>query len=83
MCDEKLMKMWKSGSTETTTIGYVNRNNQVVLGTRGIKGTDHGQLSYKLRCQNSGCGYEYGANGTDIFQRKCPKCQNGNPGIEC
>jgi len=74
--------MWKSGTTETTTIGYVNRNKQNVYGTRGVKGTDHRQLSYKLKCLVEGCGYEYGANGTDIFQRKCPQCQGGNPGIE-
>ena len=74
--------MWKSGNTETTAIGYVNRNKQNCCGTRGIKGTDHAQLSYKLKCMVDGCGHEYGANGTDIFQRKCPKCQSGMPGIE-
>jgi hypothetical protein len=74
--------MWKSGTTETTKIGYVNRNNQIVLGTRGIKGNDHGQLSYKLKCLNDDCEQEYGANGTDIFQRKCPECQGGIKGID-
>jgi len=74
--------MWQSGSTETTTIGYENRNNQVVIGTRGIKGTDHRQKAYKMKCQKEPCGHEYGANGTDIFQRKCPKCQGGDQGIE-
>ena len=38
------------------------------------------QYSYKMVCQN--CGEVYGANGSDIFQRKCPKCQGGNPGID-
>ena len=74
--------MWKNGSTKTTQIGYVNRNNQKNLGTRGVKGTDHGQYSYKLECLENCCGLEYGANGTDIFQRKCPRCQGGNEGIE-
>ena len=73
--------MWKSGTTETTTIGYINRNNQIVHGTVGIKGNDHGQLSYMLECLMKGCGHKYGANGTDIFQRKCPKCQGGKEGI--
>lgn len=74
--------MWENGSTKTTQIGYVNRNNQKNIGTRGVKGTDHGQSSYKLECLENSCGHEYGANGTDIFQRKCPRCQGGNEGIE-
>ena len=73
--------MFKSGLTETTAIGYINRNNQQVLGHRGETGTDHGQFSYKLVCLNTECREEYDANGTDIFQRKCPKCQGGSPGI--
>ncbi|WP_409422740.1 hypothetical protein ABHF91_06995 [Pseudaeromonas sp. ZJS20] len=74
--------MWKSGGTVTTKIGYVNRNNQKNHGSRGVSGTDHGQVSYKLECLNPNCGHVYGANGTDIFQRKCPKCQGGIDGIE-
>lgn len=25
------------------------------------------------------CGHKYYANGTDIWLRKCPKCQGGRP----
>lgn len=74
--------MWKSGSTDTTKIGFVNRNSQKNHGTRGVVGTDHGQVSYKMECLNDSCGHIYGANGTDIFQRKCPKCQGGKNGID-
>ena len=74
--------MWKSGTSRTTQIGYVNRNNQKNLGTRGMAGTDHGQLVYKLKCQEANCGHIYGANGTDVFQRKCPRCQGGAAGLE-
>ena len=74
--------MWKSGSTSTTQIGYVNRKNQKNHGTRGVAGTDHGQIAYRLECLNKDCGHIYGANGTDIFQRRCPKCQGGRDGIE-
>jgi hypothetical protein len=35
---------------------------------------------YILQCE---CGYEYGANGSDIFERLCPRCQGGAPGIPC
>ena len=71
--------MYKNGNTKTTKIGYVNRNNQLNLGTRHIKGNDNNQFSYKLKCQN--CNYIYGSNGSDIFQRRCPKCQKGRDGI--
>ena len=71
---------FRAGSTKTTRIGYENPNRQRVHGTRGIAGNDHGQVSYKLECLD--CGHCYGANGTDIFQRKCPDCQGGRPGIE-
>lgn len=74
--------MFNNGTTKTTEIGYLNRNNQKVLGTRGIKGTDHGQVSYKIECQNEDCGCRYGSNGTDNFQRKCPNCQDGMPSIK-
>jgi hypothetical protein len=72
---------YTSGSTLTTTVGFINRNNQRVHGHRGMSGNDHVAYSYKLECLHSGCGEVYGANGTDIFQRKCPRCQGGKPGI--
>jgi predicted Zn-ribbon and HTH transcriptional regulator len=71
---------YRTGTTNTTTIGYINVNKQKNHGTRGVSGTDHGQVVYKLECMN--CGHEYGANGTDIFQRKCPKCQSGMAGLD-
>ena len=71
--------MFKSGKSRTTQIEYKNENDQLNLGTRGTKGTDYNQSSYKLKCLK--CGNEYGSNGTDIFERKCPACQNGRPGI--
>ena len=74
--------MWVSGSTTTTSIGYINRNEQKNLGTRKVAGTDHGQYSYRMLCLNEACKLEYGANGTDIFQRKCPSCQDGKLGID-
>ena len=62
---------------KTTDIGYVNKNGQINLGRTEERGTDHGQWFYKMECQN--CGHVYKANGTDIWQRKCPKCQGGKP----
>jgi len=63
----------------TTDVGYVNRNGQTVLRATGRPGNDHLQYTYVLRCK--ACGNEYGANGSDIFQRKCPACQDGQPGL--
>lgn len=75
------MQLFSSGNTSTTQIGYMNRNNQLCTGHRGVTGTDHGQVAYRMVCMHAECGQVYGANGTDVFQRKCPACQGGAPGI--
>jgi rRNA maturation endonuclease Nob1 len=67
------------GLTTTTKIGYVNRNRQRCTGHRGRPGNDHLQRAYKLECLD--CGHAYGANGSDIFHRRCPSCQGGADGI--
>jgi hypothetical protein len=68
-----------SESRRTTDPGYVNRNGQQVIRATGLAGTDYGQRVYVLGCGS--CGREYGANGSDIFQRRCPWCQRGKPGL--
>lgn len=65
---------------KTTAIGYVNSNQQENLGNTGLHGTDHLQYVYKMKCKI--CSEIYGANGSDIWQRKCPKCQEGKPGLK-
>ncbi len=69
----------RSKGATTTQVGYVNRNGQEVIRPTGNAGTDHGQYVYVLRCR--GCGHEYGANGSDIFQRRCPNHGGGAPGL--
>jgi len=64
---------------KTTHPGYENRNGQVVIRNTGLPGNDHVQTIYELKCTY--CGHIYGANGSDIFQRKCPNCQGGMSGI--
>lgn len=44
-----------------------------------LLGNDQLRYLYVLRCER--CGNEYVANGSDIFQRKCPQCQGGKPGL--
>jgi hypothetical protein len=70
---------WLDGAGETTKIGHVNRNDQRCCGHRGVQGNDHLQYAYKVECLS--CGYVYGANGSDLFQRRCPECDGGEPGI--
>ena len=63
----------------TTTPDYINRNRQEVLSKTGLPGNDHNQVVYLLKCHT--CGARYGANGSDIFQRRCPECDGGRPGL--
>lgn len=63
----------------TTEPGYVNQRGQVVLRATGEPGNDHNQRIYVLRCGD--CGHEYGANGADISQRRCPRHDGGRPGL--
>ena len=71
--------MAKTKEAPTTVPGYENRNGQVVIRNTGKTGTDHNQVVYEMECKH--CGHHYGANGTDIHERKCPKCQGGKPGL--
>ncbi len=66
-------------SRGTTKVGFVNLNGQVTIRNTDQPGDDHLQYTYQLGCSH--CGHNYGANGSDIFERKCPKCQDGKPGL--
>ena len=72
--DEENLKMSKGKSTEK---GYINKNNQRNNGLTPHEGTDNNQYFYEMECLN--CGHKYFANGSDIWQRKCPNCQGGRP----
>lgn len=71
---------WKSGEGESVKIGFVNRHGQICTGHRGTPGTDHLQRAYRVECGL--CGHAYGANGSDIHERRCPECQSGATGID-
>jgi len=76
--------MRKRSNMNTTAPGYKNRNRQVVIRKTEQKGTDHNQYVHVLECRNPEqpkCRHRYGANGSDIFQRKCPECQGGENGL--
>lgn len=70
---------FRSGKGASAQIGALNRNRQKCLGHQGVKGTDHGQKAYGVLC--SDCGHQYGANGCDLHEGRCPVCQGGAPGI--
>ncbi len=79
LCDEMM-----DGGGRTTQRDFVNHHGQRCCGHRGVEGTDFGQRAYKMHCENREnpeCGHIYGANGSDVFERKCPSCQGGRPGI--
>jgi Zn finger protein HypA/HybF involved in hydrogenase expression len=50
-----------------------------VVRNTGLPGTDHLQTAYVLECEQ--CQHRYAANGSDIWERRCPKCQSGQSGI--
>lgn len=61
----------------STSAGFVNKNNQKNNGKTNIPGTGNMQWFYDMECLN--CGHKYHANGHDIWLRKCPCCQGGRP----
>lgn len=61
----------KSG--KTLEYGYINGKNQMNCGCTGKAGNHEGQMLYSMKCLK--CGYEYEANGCDVWLRKCPKCR--------
>lgn len=53
--------------------------NQEVLRKTEHPGTDHNSKVWVLKCGR--CGTCYGANSTDAWERKCPNCGGGRPGL--
>ncbi|MEO8602883.1 MAG: hypothetical protein ABI629_09925 [bacterium] len=61
-----------------TDPGCTNRHAQRVIRATAAPGTDPLLSAYVLECEQ--CQHRYGANGADLTQRRCPKCQSGKPG---
>jgi len=68
-----------SSGRKTTKPGYVNKNMQEVVKPTDLPGNDHNQVVYVMKC--GACGNQYGVNGSDIWQRKCPACGGGAAGL--
>ena len=74
-----LMQEKASPMSPTTIPGYVNGNGQRVVRKTDLPGNDHLQKPYELQCGH--CQGAYGANGSDIWLRRCPHCQKGVQGL--
>lgn len=70
---EKIAMTGKKQTGKTLVKGYINKNNQENSGCIGKEGNHEGQILYSMKCLD--CGFEYEANGCDVWLRKCPKCQ--------
>ena len=73
-------QMGKKATKGTAEPGATNNHGQVVVRSTELPGTDHGARVVVMRCEH--CAAEYGANSTDAWQRKCPECQDGKPGLD-
>lgn len=58
----------------------INRNEQQVVRKTDLPGSQRDQKIYVMRCLR--CAHEYGCNGIEIFQRKCPLCQGGPAALD-
>jgi hypothetical protein len=70
---------FRDGDGPSLKKGKVNQNQQRCGGTLDVPGKVAGELAYKMECRL--CGFVYGASGGEVSERKCPNCQDGEPGI--
>jgi hypothetical protein len=67
------------------TPGKLNRNQQLLIAQTAWQGSDERQYVWVVQCMaprgETPCGHMYGVDAADFFQRKCPACQGGPPGV--
>lgn len=61
--------------------GDTNKNHQQILRLTDTPGTGPNARVWVLKCLRPGCSHFYGSNGHDAFERRCPKCDHGAPGL--
>ena len=65
----------------TMNEGHTNaRNQRLVEKTDRPGSAGNHQRAWVLHCEE--CGWKYDVNGCDAWERKCPICQDGRPGLE-
>jgi hypothetical protein len=57
-----------STNAGTTKTGFVNGNGQVTIRNTQRPGNDHMQYTYQVVCSH--CGYNYGSNGSDLYDSR-------------
>jgi len=67
--------VWES----PTQVGYRNGNGQELIRKTDRPGTLPFQKLFAMKC--GACGHEYGVNGSEAHNRRCPACQGGSPGL--
>ena len=62
--------------------GDINPNGQRLVRKTKHRGNHPTSLIWVLECTH--CGGQYGANGFDAHERRCPEagCQHGAPGLK-
>lgn len=61
-------------------IGDLNIHGQRLLRKTAEAGNHRFARLWVIRCENEGCGEEYGANSCDFHIRRCPR-HGGVPGL--
>ncbi len=69
----------KKKRQELTVPGSINRNGQRVVGFLRNDPSNSLNKIYEVACTL--CAYDYAAYGSDLWQRKCPSCQDGREGL--
>lgn len=59
--------------------GSLNRNQQLLVAQTAWQGSDEREVLWIVQCMP--CGQMYGVDSSAFFQRKCPACQGGAPGL--
>ena len=65
--------------------GSLNRHQQLLIAQTAWQGSDERHSIWIVQCMaprdEVPCGHMYGIDATEFFQRKCPACQGGPPGL--
>lgn len=63
-------------------VGATNRNEQKLLRKTKHPGNHPNQRLWVVRCMKTDCGAEYGLNGCDFHDRRCPRHEGSRPGLD-
>lgn len=67
------------GSQVPTDEGFINHHGQRVVRATDLPGTGAGERVYVMACSH--CAAQYGVDGSEIRECRCPECQDGAAGV--